>query len=265
MTFYFTDLVKANKPQDIFDQVQLLPTFNLNGNIHALLHFQTNRIISLCKYKQTVNVLSDTEKIQPILHLDQYVNNNSKDDFDLKELRDVLRDSTIFPYYIKLKSHNSLTRNAVERRYTIYGAKKTTHHDTFAEQESLSPSTLVGLRIKSAALDNVCDWINWSRSRINSDLLLQDHLNEKRYQQAISYLSGDYKNIGFLTIYASQLGTSIEIAAKHCKFCYEEDQKLLEYSEQRRIEIEQAIKTATSLEEIQDLSWEWFSRCQNML
>jgi hypothetical protein len=265
MTFHFNDLIKANKTQGIFDQVQLLPTFNLDSNIHALIHFQTNRIISLCKYKQTVHVLSDTEKIQPLLHLDQLANSNIINDFDIKKLKDVLRDNTLAPYYIKLKSNNSMVRNASEYRLTIYGAEKTTHDDTFSEQESLLPSTLVGLRIKSAALDNVYDWINLYRSRLNSDLLLQDYLNEKRYQQAISYLSDDYKNIGLLTLYASQLGTSIEIAAKHCKFCYEEDQQLLEYSEQRRIEIEESIRTAICLEEIQDLLREWFSRCQIML
>jgi hypothetical protein len=264
MTFYFTDLVKANNQRDI-DQVKLLTTFNLDSNIHALIHFQTNRIISLCKYKQTVHVLSNTEKIQPLLHLDQLASNNTINDFDLKKLKDILRDNTLAPYYIKLKLYNPLSRNASEPRHKIYGAEKHSHSETFAEQESLSPSMFVGLRLKSAALDNIYDWINWSRTRLNSDLLLQDHLNEKRYQQAMSYLSGDTKNIRLLTLYASQLDTSIEDAAKHCKFCYEEDQLLLEQSEQRRIEIEDAIKSATSLQEIQDLSWEWFDRCQYML
>ena len=255
------DLVKARKMR-VGDLSKVMTDISVDGVIHALLHFQNNRIITLCKYKETVKSLSDMGKLQPFFHLERSVEYTS---FSITDLRDMLRDNSNMPYYIKIDSDNPMTRWSSERKIKVFGMQKSSHLDTFNEPSALDISQVIELRLKAAALDAVYDHVNWTRSSMNSDIFLEDRIYERRYQQAVSYLDDETAEAGLLEIYAQELDCDIKAAAKHVIFCYEEDSMSLEMSERMKSQVVRKIKSAESLEEIQDLMLAWIKQSRTVL
>jgi hypothetical protein len=250
MSFELKDLVKAKIWYK--DRFQLLQDFDLTSPYHALIHHKRNRLITIAKYKKTIKLLSDLDDLQPYFNIQS------------SGLSAALLLNTHMIYDIELKIANPKIRWAVEKRLIpITGNKRTSNTETWSHNDSLSKERVVSLRLKSAALDMLYEVLNSVRSTLANDILLDDHIYNNRYRQAVCYLKNDTDNIEFLEIYAKKMNTDLTNAAKHFIFCYNEDLMKITKTEEQLIVFEEDILAAENLESLQEILLEWYfqNRC----
>ena len=244
MSFELKDLVKAKFWYK--DYVQLLSEFDLTTAHHALIHHKRNRLITLAKYKKTIKLLSNTYDLQPYYNLHNDV------------ISSVLSSNTYLTYDVVLESKgNQQIRNAQEKNIEYISAVRTSMKETWQQENSLSSEIVSSLRLKAAALDKIYEIINWARSSMVSDIILDEYIYTQRYQQALEYLNNNSDNIPLLKIYAKQIDTDILNAAKHCIFCYDEDHKIIAQSEESLITFEKNILDSTNVENLQEIVYQW--------
>jgi hypothetical protein len=244
MSFELKDLVRATSCYK--NKFNLLEEFNLETPYHALIHHKKNRIITLAKYKKTIDLLSDPYEFQPYYNLQ----NNA--------ISAVLVSNTYMTYDVLLKGFNPPTRWASEQRFNFRSAVRTSSNDTW-DIESLSKETVSTLRLKAAALDKIYEMTNSMRSSLVSDIVLDEYIYNNRYKQALDFIENKTNNISLLKIYANQLETDLLTAAKHCVFCYDEDQIKITKSEENLLNAEKNILNSTSLENLQEIVLQWLT------
>ena len=244
MSFELKDLVKARICYK--NRFTLLEKFNVGAPYHALIHHKRNRIITLAKYKKTIDLLSDPYEFQPYYNLQ----NN--------DISSVLASNTYMTYDVVLTGSNPPIRWAVEHRFNFHSAVRTSSKDTW-DSESLSKETISALRLKATALDKIYEMTNSMRSSLVSDIVLDEYIYNNRYKQALDFIENKADNISLLKIYADQLETDLLNAAKYCIFCYNEDQTKIAKSEENLLNAERKILNSTSLETLQEIVLQWLT------
>jgi hypothetical protein len=207
MSFEIKDLVKARRYY--CNNRRLSRDFDLTGTYHGLIHHKRNRIITLAKYKKTIKLLCNLEDLQP------YYDLNNPD------LSSTLSSNTYMTYDVVLNVANPLIRWASEKKLIYKSSIRTSQKETWENKDSLSQELVTSLTLKASALDIVYEYLNWRRSTLVSDILLDEYIYNNRYKQAVDYLNNQTDNISLLKIYAKQMETNMTNAAKHCIFCYE--------------------------------------------
>jgi hypothetical protein len=244
MSFELKDLVRATRCYK--NSFTLLEKFDLKTSYHALIHHKKNRIITLARYKKTIDLLSDPYEFQPHYNLQ-----NDK-------ISSILVTNTYMTYDVMLSGFNPPVRCAVERRFNFHSAVRTLSNDTW-DSESLTKETVSELRLKATALDKIYEMTNSMRSSLISDIVLDEYIYNNRYKQALDFVDGKNDNISLLKIYADQLETDLLNAAKHCIFCYDEDQTKIAKSEENLLNAERKILNSTSLENLQEIVSQWLT------
>ena len=243
MAFELKDLVKARFWYK--DYFQLLADFDLSKPYYALVHYKRNRLITIARYKKTIKLLSNLENLQP------YYNINDP------KVTEILATNTYMVYDVELIMPRTPTRWTVEKRSMHTDCLRVPISETWQHSNSLSPEEVVSLRLKSAALDILYEILNTVRSTLTSDILLDEHIYNNRYKQAVDYLNNVTVNTGLLEVYARQMNTDMTNAAKHFIFCYNEDLMKITKNEQQLIIFEDNILAANSLSELQEILLEW--------
>jgi hypothetical protein len=244
MSFELKDLVNATRCYK--NKFILLEEFNLDSPYHALIHHKKNRIITLAKYKKTIDLLSDSYEFQPHYNLQ----NNS--------ISAVLESNTYMTYDVVLTGFNPPVRWASEHRFNFSSAVRTSSNDTW-DLESLTKETISALRLKAATLDKIYEMTNSMRSSLVSDIVLDEYIYNNRYKQALDFINNKTDNISLLKIYANQFETDLLNAAKYCIFCYDEDQIKIAKSEENLSNAERNILNSTSLETLQEIVLPWLA------
>ena len=242
MGFSLIDLIKA---KIAYKNIQLISNFDFESPFHALIHHGRNRVITISKYKKTVKLLSNLYELQPNYNIQN------------KDISLVLATNISLTYDVLLKNSSRDVRTAIEKVFVNVSAKRTTLEKTWDEPNALSQQTVTALRLKAAALDHVYDTVNCARSSMVSDIVLDEYIYNNRYMQAVNYLENENNNISLLKIYAEHLNVDILTAAKHCVFCYEEDQMKIAESEEDLVRTEKSILESTSLLELQEIAAQW--------
>lgn len=247
MPFHPLDLVKAKQPFNRQDPL-LLP-FKSTQPYHGILHTKTNRLIAISKFKNTANLLSNLTDIQAFTDL--YLAGHLGADFT-----EIIFENYSMPYCLKIISNNAPIRWSSEKKIVITDVIKTDNIYTW-DIVSLKIERVVELILKAATLDKIYERLNWARSGLATDILLDDAVQYHRYQQALKFQNGEIYNLSLLEMYADDLGVELSTAANHCIFCYNENVESLARSEKIKMKFEKLILASESLKELQLIDYRW--------
>jgi hypothetical protein len=153
---------------------------------------------------------------------------------------------------------------ATEKKNSIDCAVRLTTEETWNEQ-TLDKNIVVEIRLKAATLDRIYDRLNWGRDSMKSDILLEDRISHVRYIQAIDHLSGRDVDFTLLKNFATRLNVDLDVAAKHCIFCYEDNMLRMAKSEEQLLDFEHRILAAASFDELVEIRKEWDHSNRNQL
>jgi hypothetical protein len=168
----------------------------------------------------------------------------------------IIFENIDMPYCLKIESNNTSIRSVTEKKLVIKSITKTDNSETWNE-DALTKDIVTGIRLKAATLDRMYDRLNWMRQSLTSDIVLNEHIYNNRYQQALKYNQNLEGDTSLLKLYADELEVDLATAARHCIFCYKEDVISIAKTERSKLEFEEKILAAEELEQLQQISIDW--------
>jgi hypothetical protein len=243
MPFTLKNLIEAKSTQQNQLTTPLIANFDLNEPCHGILDHSRNRLITLTRYKETVNLLINLKNLQPFFNI-------NKSYMFGENFNDIISENSDLPYNLVIEAGNPTVRWVSEKRLYIHNIIKTNNDLTWKDPNSMSMKSVIELRLKAAALDYIYESLNYIRDKFNSEITLNEFVNNKRYQQATDYLEGKKIDFTLLEIYADEIEKDLNFAAMHCIFCYEENLLIISKTEKNRKIYERKILEAESYDEL---------------
>lgn len=212
----------------------LIENIDVEQPIHVLCHFRLNRIIALAKYKETINLLSNLELLQPFTNFQNYF---GKDEW--AKTKSILKTNTTMTYDVTF-SYMTKIRFTSQDWYVINDLRRLPSEEIFTK-ETFTVEQVTELRLKAAALDYLFDRVNFARGSMISDIFCVDMINQLKIKQANDFLKGQADACDLISLTAQQFNISINDAAKYIQFENEEIERNLIKSELFKVEYQNRI------------------------
>lgn len=209
-----------------------LPTLirapNFKSTLHGLIHPESNRLMVLSSYRDTVSHLSQTAGT-----------------------------------YVLSINKSTFGRGPLMKNFFGWTWEWEFKQDTRTFQHSPAPQDYelhYWMRInaeKAAVLDTIYSWVNSNRQNLSTDIVYQRDVRERKVKEAEQLLAGVTGEFPYLTQYSNETGIPISEVASRVLMNGRDIETVLLETERIRIKYGKALRDATNIASVRALHFDF--------